>query len=280
MASEGTKTWFITGASSGFGKSFTAFAVRQGFNVVITARRIDRLNEMKALAPDQIEAIKMDVNNRKEIDQAVQRSLDRFGHIDVLINNAGYGVLGAVEETTEEELRAQMETNFFGVFNVTKAFVPIFRKQLAGAIVNISSLGGQLSFAGYSAYSASKFAVEGLSEALATELAPFNIRVMIVEPGAFRTELMAEHSTKQMTSLGEYDDTVGKTRANAEAMNGKQPGDPDKAATAIYKALLADKTPLRLQLGKDAVDMIRKHSETLLKDLAEWEHLALDTTFD
>ncbi len=280
MASEGTKTWFITGASSGFGKSFTAFAVRQGFNVVITARRIDRLNEMKALAPDQIEAIKMDVNNRKEIDQAVQRSLDRFGHIDVLINNAGYGVLGAVEETTEEELRAQMETNFFGVFNVTKAFVPIFRKQLAGAIVNISSLGGQLSFAGYSAYSASKFAVEGLSEALATELAPFNIRVMIVEPGAFRTELMAEHSTKQMPSLGEYDDTVGKTRANAEAMNGKQPGDPDKAATAIYKALLADKTPLRLQLGKDAVDMIRKHSETLLKDLAEWEHLALDTTFD
>jgi NAD(P)-dependent dehydrogenase (short-subunit alcohol dehydrogenase family) len=273
------KVWFITGASGGFGKSFAEYAIQQGYNVVITARRLDKLESIKAIAPNQVEAIKMDVNNSAEIADAVKKATDRFGRIDVLINNAGYGIVGAVEETPENELRAQMETNFFGAVGVTQALLPVFRQQASGAIVNISSLGGQLSFAGFGAYSASKFALEGLSEALAVELAPLGIKVLIVEPGSFRTEL-AGSAMKYMPENPAYKDTVGQTRNFAKGMNGTQEGDPLKAAAAIDKALAAEKTPLRLQLGEDSVNAIKQHSENLLKDLAEWEEVALDTKID
>jgi NAD(P)-dependent dehydrogenase (short-subunit alcohol dehydrogenase family) len=276
MENRDKKVWFITGASSGFGKAFSEYAIGQGYNVVVSARRTEKLALIKALAPDQVEAIGMDVNNREEVAVAVKKTIERFGRIDVLINNAGYGMLGAVEETPEEELRAQMETNFFGAAAVTKAFLPQFRKQRSGAIVNISSLGGQLSFAGYSAYSASKFALEGFSEALATELSPFGIKVLIVEPGAFRTELVGA-AARSMPEMEEYKQTVGNTRKFAQEMHGTQEGDPAKAAAAIDKALHAEKTPLRLQLGSDAITMIRQHSQTLLDDLAEWEAVGLDT---
>ncbi|SEK58447.1 NADP-dependent 3-hydroxy acid dehydrogenase YdfG [Chitinophaga rupis] len=270
------KVWFITGASSGFGKAFAEYAITQGYKVVITARRLDKLESIKALAPDQIEAIKMDVNNNAEISDAVKKAIDRFGRVDVLINNAGYGIVGAVEETPESELRALMDTNFFGAASVTQAFLPIFRQQRSGAIVNISSLGGQLSFAGFSAYSASKCALEGYSEALADELAPLGIKVLIVEPGNFRTEL-AGAAMKHMPELDAYKETVGATRNFARGMNGTQEGDPAKAAAAIDKALAAEKTPLRLQLGEDAVNAIKKHSEQLLQDLAAWQSVAVDT---
>jgi len=279
METKSKKVWFITGASSGFGKAFSEYAIGQGYNVVVTARRSEKLALIKALAPDQVEAITMDVNNKDEVSSAVKRTHERWGRIDVLINNAGYGIVGAVEETSEEELRAQMETNFFGAVAVTRAFLPQFREQGYGAIVNISSLGGQLSFAGYSAYSASKFALEGLSEALATELSSFGIKVLIVEPGAFRTELVGAAS-KQMPEMDAYKETVGATRKFAREMHGTQEGDPAKAAAAIDKALYAGKTPLRLQLGADAITMIRQHSQTLLNDLAEWEALGLDTKLD
>ena len=270
------KVWFITGASGGFGKSFAEYAIRQGYHVVITARRLDKLESIKAIAPNQVEAIKMDVNNSAEIAEAVKKATDRFGRVDVLINNAGYGIVGAVEETPENELRAQLETNFFGAVGVTQALLPVFRQQASGAIVNISSLGGQLSFAGFGAYSASKFALEGLSEALAVELAPLGIKVLIVEPGSFRTEL-AGSAMKYMPENTAYKDTVGQTRNFAKGMDGTQIGDPLKAAAAIDKALAAEKTPLRLQLGEDAVNAIKQHSENLLKDLAEWEEVAIDT---
>ena len=169
-----------------------------------------------------------------------------------------------------------METNFYGAFNVIKAALPQLRKQGSGAIVNISSLGGQLSFPGFGAYSASKFALEGMSEALAGELAPLGIKVMIVEPGQFRTEL-AGSAMKHMPEMDVYKDTVGNTREFAKTMGGTQEGDPLKAAAAIELALQAATTPLRLQLGKDAVDAIRQHSQTLLSDLAGWEQVAVDT---
>jgi NAD(P)-dependent dehydrogenase (short-subunit alcohol dehydrogenase family) len=278
MSDNEKKVWFITGASSGFGKAYTEYAVQQGYNVVITARRLDKLKELRSIAPDQVEAIKMDVNNNEEIISAVKQAIDRFGHIDVLINNAGYGIVGAVEETPEDELRAQMETNFFGAVAVTKAVLPVMREQKTGAIVNISSLGGQLSFAGFGAYSASKFALEGISEALAAEVAPFGIKVLIVEPGAFRTEL-ASSAMKHMPAMDAYKDSVGKTREFAKGMDGTQDGDPFKAAAAIDKALNSDNMPLRLQLGKDAVDAIKQHSEVLLKQLSDWEDVASDTSF-
>jgi NAD(P)-dependent dehydrogenase (short-subunit alcohol dehydrogenase family) len=182
-----TPTWFITGASSGFGLAFTQYALARGYNVVATARNLAKLEQIEAPSSSQLLIHKLDVTAVGDADQAVAAAVKRFGRVDVLINNAGYGIVGALEETSDSELRAQMETNFFGAINVTKAVLPTMRTQRAGAIVNISSLGGQLSFGGFSAYSASKFALEGMSEALAAELAAFGIKVLIVEPGAFRT---------------------------------------------------------------------------------------------
>lgn len=273
---EKSKVWFITGASSGFGKSFATYAIDKGYKVIVTARRLDQLERIKASAPERVEAIKMDVTHVEGVTQAVKQAIDRFGKIDVLINNAGFGIVGAVEETSDNELRAQMETNFFGAVNVTQALLPVFRQQASGAIVNISSLGGQLSVAGFGAYSASKFALEGLSEALAAEVAPLGIKVLIVEPGQFRTAL-AGSAMKYMPEIPAYKETVGKTRDFALTMNGTQEGDPIKAAAAIDQALSAENTPLRLQLGEDAVNAIRQHSESLLKDLSTWERVAMTT---
>jgi len=276
MEQKEKQVWFITGASSGFGKAFAEYAISQGYQVVVTARRTDKLAAIKALAPNQVEALRMDVTSQQEITAAVEQAIRRFNRVDVLINNAGYGIVGAVEETPQEELRAEMETNFFGAVAVTKALIPQLRKQQSGAIVNISSLGGQLSYPGFGAYSASKFALEGISEALAGELGPLGIKVLIVEPGQFRTDL-AGAAMKHMPETDVYKDTAGKIREFARTMGGTQEGDPLKAAAAIDKALKAEKTPLRLQLGKDAVDAIRQHSETLLDDLRRWEALAVDT---
>jgi len=273
------KVWFITGASAGFGRSFAEYAIQQGYQVVVTARRLDKLESIRALAPDQVEALRMDVNDSTEVSQAVKSAVDRFGSVDVLINNAGYGIVGAVEETPENELRAQMETNFFGAVSVTRALLPLFRERQSGAIVNISSLGGQLSVPGFGAYSASKFALEGISEALAAELAPLGIKVLIVEPGQFKTEL-AGAAMKYMPELAAYKDTVGQTRNFAKSMHGTQEGDPFKAAAAIDKALRAANSPLRLQLGEDAVNAIKQHSENLLKDLAVWAQVAVNTKAD
>jgi NAD(P)-dependent dehydrogenase (short-subunit alcohol dehydrogenase family) len=222
--------------------------------------------------------ITLDVTRTSEAEAAIAAAVSRFGRIDVLINNAGYGVVGAFEETSDTELRALMETNFFGAMNVTRAALPTLRAQRSGAIVNISSLGGQLSFAGFSAYSATKFAIEGVSEALAQEMAPFGIKVLIVEPGQFRTNL-AGPSMRHMPVIDAYREVVGGTREFAHNMNGTQEGDPRKAAAAIETALDAPNTPLRLQLGADAVEAIRSHSETLLKELATWQGLASGTGF-
>jgi NAD(P)-dependent dehydrogenase (short-subunit alcohol dehydrogenase family) len=272
------KTWFVTGASSGFGRAFAEYALARGHNVVATARRVDALAEITAQGPDRVLAVALDVTRPEDAQAAIDAAIARFRRIDVLINNAGYGLVGAVEETPDSELRAQMETNFFGAMNVIRAALPTLRAQCSGAIVNMSSLGGQLSVAGFSAYSASKFALEGASEALAQEVAPFGVKVLIVEPGQFRTGF-AGAALRHMPVLDAYRDVVGSTRDFAHAMNGTQFGDPLKAAAAIEAALDAPTTPLRLQLGADAVDAVRTHAETLLKDLGAWEAAARDTTF-
>lgn len=274
-----TKTWFVTGASSGLGEAFARHAAAQGHNIVATARNPQDLAAVAALAPDRSMLHRLDVTRPGDAEKALKAALARFGRIDVLINNAGYGIVGAVEETPESELRAQMETNFFGAVAVTQAALPILRAQRSGAIVNISSLGGQLSIAGFSAYSASKFALEGFSEALAGEMAAFGVKVLIVEPGAFRTNL-AGPAMKHMPMISAYSDVVGGTRAFAHRMHGTQDGDPMKAAAAIEAALAADQTPLRLQLGRDAVDAVRTHAERLLADLATWESVAVATRMD
>lgn len=273
------QTWFITGASSGFGAAFARHALAQGHNVVVSARSQGKLNALAEIAPDRVLARRLDVTNPGDAEAAIDAAIARFGRIDVLINNAGYGIVGAVEETPEAELRAQMETNFFGAVAVTRAALPHLRAQRSGAIVNMSSMGGQMSFAGFSAYSASKFALEGLSEALAQEMAPFGVKVMIVEPGAFRTEFAAD-ALRHMPTIDAYAEAVGGTRAFARAMDGTQAGDPAKAAEAVEAALASDETPLRLALGADAVDGVRTHAEAVLAELAAWEPIGRATGHD
>ncbi len=272
------KTWFITGASSGFGRAFAEHALDRGYNVVATARSIGKLESLVAKAPSRVLAVTLDVDRPGNAQAAIEAAIARFGRIDVLINNAGYGIVGAVEETPEAELRAVMETNFFGAMAVAAAALPTFRRQKFGAIVNLTSMGGQLSFAGFSAYSASKFALEGASEALAQEMAPFGVKVMIVEPGAFRTSFAAG-ALRHMPMIDAYQDIVGPTRDFAHGMDQTQEGDPAKAASAIEMALDSDNTPLRLPLGADAIAAIRGHSEALLAEIAAWEKITSATNF-
>ena len=273
------QTWFITGTSSGFGRAFAEHALAQGHRVVATARRVEALDDLVARAPDRVLALPLDVTEAGAPERAIRAAVARFGRIDVLVNNAGYGVVGALEETPDDELRALMDTNFFGAMAMTRAALPVLRQQRGGAIVNMSSLGGQLSFAGFSAYSASKFALEGASEALAQELAPFGVKVLIVEPGQFRTQL-AGAGMRHMPRIDAYAPVVGGTREFARAMHETQPGDPRKAVAAIERALAAPRAPLRLALGGDAVDAIRTHVQAVLADMAEWEAVSRGTDFD
>ena len=273
-------TWFITGASSGYGLALARYALGRGYNVVATARSVAKLAALTAIAPDRVLTQKLDVTVPADAATAVKAAVARFGRIDVLINNAGYGIIGAVEETPEAEYRAQMDTNFFGALSVTKAALPILRAQKGSAIVNISSMGGQLSFAGGSAYSASKFALEGFSEALAQEVAPFGIKVVIVEPGALRTQFSSPDTIKRMPVMAAYQDIVGTMRALVYDMDGKQDGDPLKAARALDLALNTQRTPLRLQVGADAIAAVRAHAEHLLGDLAAWEEVGADIRID
>ena len=274
-----TQTWFITGTSSGFGRAFAQHALPQGHRVVATARRVETLADLVAQAPDRVLAVALDVDVAGAAEAAIAAAVARFGRIDVLVNNAGYGVVGALEETPDAELRALFDTNFFGAMAVIRAALPVLREQRGGAIVNMSSLGGQLSFAGFSAYSATKFALEGASEALAQEMAPFGVKVLIVEPGQFRTNL-AGGGMRHMPALDAYAAVVGGTREFAHSMHGTQPGDPLKAAAAIERALAAEKTPLRLQLGGDSVDAVRAHATALLAELDAWESVGRGTDFD
>lgn len=269
-------TWFITGASSGFGQAFATYALSRGYNVVATARDAAKITVRDS---ERVLPLSLDVDKAGDAQRALDAATRRFGGVDVIINNAGFGIVGAVEETPDKELRALMETNFFGAVAVIQAALPLLRSQGRGAIVNISSIGGQLSFAGFSAYSAAKFALEGVSEALAQEVAPFGIKVLIVEPGNFRTNLLGS-GTRHMPVIEAYHSTVGGTREFVTTTHGTQAGDPLKAAAAIDKAIKAERTPLRLQLGEDAITAVRAHAQALLSDLETWRAVGAETKFD
>ncbi len=210
------------------------------------------------------------------IDAAVTATLDHFGRVDVLVNNAGYGTVGAVEEVTMADLRTVMETMFFGAVALTQAVLPQMRARRSGAIVQISSMGGQISAPGFAAYCSAKWALEGISECLAAEVGPLGIRVLIVEPGAFRTEFGGARLHRS-AELPDYAETVGPTRAGLDAMDGTQPGDPAKAAATIIRALDSTDAPLHLALGGDAVDAIRDAQARRSADLAAWEEISRGT---
>ncbi|MGW6730249.1 oxidoreductase [Nocardia sp. NPDC055029] len=272
--------WLVTGASSGFGRAIAEAAIAAGDTVVAVARRTTALDDLVAAHPDQLEAIALDVTDTARIDAVVADVVARHGRIDVLVNNAGRTHVGAVEETTDAELRGLFDLHVFGPAALTRAVLPHMRAQRSGAIVMMSSVGGQLSFAGFSAYSATKFALEGLSEALAEEVEPFGIKVLIVEPGAFRTGLFGPGAAAFSAESDLYADTVGPTRRMVEGGNGTQPGDPAKAATAIRAALAADKPPLRLPLGADSVDAVLAHLDAVRGDVLAWESITRATDFD
>ncbi|WP_035856270.1 SDR family NAD(P)-dependent oxidoreductase [Cryptosporangium arvum] len=269
------KTWLITGCSSGFGREIALAALAAGDQVLAGARKPGVLAELRG---GNLETAALDVTEPGAAERAVAAAIDTFGRLDVVVNNAGFAIVGAVEETTEDELRHTMEVMFFGAAAVTKAAVPILREQGHGTIVQISSMGGQLAFAGVGAYCAAKFALEGYSEALAAELEPHGVRVLIVEPGAFRTGL---NGGRMIVSapLDAYRDTAGATRANLVNDDGVQPGDPARAARIIVDLVHSDDAPLRLPLGRDAVDALRAHQSRLAADLAEWEHVSVATSY-
>ncbi|MEU4601196.1 oxidoreductase [Nocardia sp. NPDC023988] len=272
--------WLVTGASSGFGRAIAQAAIEAGDIVIAVARRTAALDDLVAAHPDQLETVALDVTDTDRIDTVIADVVARHGRIDVLVNNAGRTHVGAVEETTDAELRGLFDLHLFGPAALTRAVLPHMRSQRSGAIVQMSSVGGQLSFAGFSAYSATKFALEGLSEALAEEVAPFGIKVLIVEPGAFRTGLFGPGAAAFSAESEVYADTAGATRRMVEGGDGAQPGDPAKAAAAIRTALAAEHTPLRLPLGSDSVDAVLGHLDAVRDDVLTWEKVSRDTTFD
>ncbi len=278
--SEQGKVWLVTGASSGFGRAIAEAAVAAGDTVIGTARRTEALEDLVAAHPDRVEAIRLDVTDGERIDAVAADVLSRYGRVDVLVNSAGRTQVGAFEETTDQELRDLFELHVFGPARLTRALLPQMRERGSGAVVNISSFGGQLSFAGFSAYSATKAALEQLSEGLADEVAPFGIKVLIVEPGAFRTNLFGKNAAYFSEEMPVYAEKVGATRQMVQGSNGSQPGDPAKAAAAIRLALDAEKTPLRLALGGDAVDFLAAHLDSVRAELTEWEKVSRATGFD
>jgi NAD(P)-dependent dehydrogenase (short-subunit alcohol dehydrogenase family) len=249
------KVWFITGAASGFGRAFADYALSHGHRVAATASDTGKLQDLAAKAPDRVAVFALDLTNPRQAEAAIAAAHERFGQLDVLINTAGTGIATSLRDSDDDQLRSLMETSFYGTMAVTRAALPIFRAQCSGAIVYISSMGEPISPASFRGYAAGRFALEGASEALAQEMAPFGVRVLILEPGQFR---------------------AGQDESETQ---GRRIGDPAKAGAALETALEADVTPLRLALGGDAVDAIRNHCQTLLADLAKWEPISRATGF-
>lgn len=273
--------WFITGASRGFGLQIARDLLDRGHQVVATARQAAAVTE--ALGPhDNLLAVALDVTDEAQARQAVAAAMERFGRIDVLINNAGRGLLGAVEEATDAEVRAVYETNVFGLLTVTRAVTPVLRAQRSGTIVNISSIGGFASSPGWGVYASTKFAVEAISEALHAELQPLGVHAMVVEPGYFRTDFLDSSSLQiQQNLIDDYaDGPAGKMRVTAGERNHDQPGDPVKAAAAIIDVVESERPPVRLQLGNDTIAAVEAKIAHVQAELAQWRSVSESTDFD
>ena len=273
------RVWLVTGCSSGLGLSLATKLLERGQSVIATARQPETLGDLVTRHPDSCRALALDVIDSAQVNAAVAQAAKVFGGLDVVVNNAGYGLIGAFEELSEEQIARNFEANFFGALGVIRAVLPILRAQHSGHIVNISAAAVISNYAGFSIYGATKSALEGVSESLAAELKPLGIKVTIVQPGPFRTDFIARSLERAEGHIADYDRTSGKFLRFLESMNGKQPGDPDKAAEAIIAAVESDAPPLRLVLGKYATDKVRKKLTSIESELATWEHVGLPTDF-
>ncbi|HWM69840.1 MAG TPA: oxidoreductase [Steroidobacteraceae bacterium] len=273
------RTWFITGASRGFGALIAQEALEKGDAVVATARDPKSVTERLGHHPNLL-AVALDVTREYQAYEAAKAAVERFGRIDVLVNNAGYGLLGAVEEANTQEIEALYRTNVFSLLAVTRAVLPHMRRQRSGRVLNISSVGGYRGIAGWGIYCSTKFAVEGLSEALAQELAPLGIHVTAVEPGYFRTDFLDQTSLATVpTTINDYHETSGAMRSFAVGVNHQQPGDPQKLAAVLVAFADAPNPPVRLPLGSDTVAVIEKKDAQTAQILADWRKTAVSTDF-
>lgn len=272
------KVWFITGCSTGFGRVLAEELLAKGETVVATARKPEQLKDLVAQFPDRAIALALDVTVPAQVRAAVEQAIKTFGRIDVLVNNAGYGLIGALEEPTDEQIRRQFEVNVFGALDVMRAVLPIMRQQSGGHILNVSSMGGFCGFPGVGIYNATKFALEGLSEALAQEALHLGIKVTIVEPGAFRTD-WAGRSLDWGATIADYESTVGQRRQGLKSLNGNQPGDPRKGAAAMIAIADEPNPPLRLVLGADAFDVITAKLKGVSAELETWQSLSVATAY-
>jgi len=275
----GSRVWFITGCSTGFGLLLAHELLKRGERVIATARDASKLDDLLTLYPDTARTFKLDVTKPDEIDSVARVALTAFGHIDVLVNNAGYGVNGAIEEVSEDEFEPMFQTNLYGLIRVTKAFLPHFRERRSGNIFNFSSIGGLIGGAGWGFYSATKFAVEGLSEALAAEMKPLGVHVTIIEPGPFRTDFLGRSGKLAAKEFPEYKDTAGKAREYLKTNAGKQPGDPQKAIEAVIAVADSPEPPVHLILGKIALTRFRGKLEQWQKEIAAWESVTVGADF-
>ena len=273
------RVWFITGASTGFGRLLAEQALLAGHKVVATARRPEQIANLGHHYSDHCLVLPLDVTNQSQVDSAVQQAIARFGHVDVLVNNAGYGVAGAIEEVSDAEFMPMFETNVFGLLRVTRALLPHLREQRSGHILNLSSIGGVVAGPGIGFYNGTKFAVEGISEALAAEVGPLGIHVTIIEPGPFRTDFLGRSGVVAKTRIADYDDTAGNMRKYFAENDGKQKGDPLRAVQAMMQVVELPNPPLRLLLGASALQRLRAKLANWEKEIAAWEKVTAGADF-
>ncbi|MEH1846540.1 MAG: oxidoreductase [Nostoc sp.] len=279
MSNNDTPVWLITGCSTGFGYEIAKATLERGWRTVLTARNPEQLAALAAEHGERALLLRLDVTDAAMIEQAVAEAEARFGRIDVLVNAAGYGYLAAIKEGEDEGVRAQFETNVFGLLAVTKRVLPGMRARHSGHIINFSSLGGLVAFAATGYYHATKFAVEALSESLAQEVAPLGIKVIIVEPGAFKTNWAGSSMIDSKTVIEDYAETAGKRRETTRASSGNQPGDPARGAAAIIKAVEADNPPLCLLLGEGALKVAYNRLDSLRANFDAWKETTLSADY-
>ncbi|MGA7832577.1 MAG: SDR family NAD(P)-dependent oxidoreductase [Terracidiphilus sp.] len=273
-----SQVWLVTGSSRGLGRAFAIAALDAGHSVAAAARKVNDVTDLRQKYGERVLPLALDVTNESQANDGIQSTIKRFGRLDVLVNNAGYGNVAPIEDTSLEEFRAEIETDLFGVIILTKAALPYFRERRSGHFIQVTSIAGRIGPIGRAPYAAAKWGVEGFSETLAKEVAPFGIKVTIVEPGGFRTDF-AGTSTSLREGRPDYEETVGKTVRFQREYNGKQPGDPVRAAAVLLRLAAEQDPPLRIALGSDAYSAAENNDLAKIALAVKWKDLSISTDF-